>query len=244
MKKLIFFLATILTLSVYGQEREKKWQIGINFSPDYCYRMLKNNNGGTMADFVIATREELETPRWGYTAGLNFGYNFSKHFAIETGIQLSSKGEATDVHKVTLRFGDRIDDQYGFIPPSGKQITELKSSYSSYIYSEIPVRAIFLLGAKKIRFVTSLGITTNIFIVAKSKSIVKMSDGSTATYGHDMTTKFKTINLSPMASIGIDYKISNRINLRAEPTYRYGILKITDTPVTAYLWNAGLNLSC
>jgi hypothetical protein len=29
-----------------------------------------------------------------------------------------------------------------------------------------------------------------------------------------------------------------------EPTFRYGLLKIIDQPVTAYLWSAGLNITC
>lgn len=42
---------------------------------------------------------------------------------------------------------------------------------------------------------------------------------------------------------GIDYKINRRMNLRVEPTFRYGVLKTIDTPVTGYLYSGGLNIS-
>lgn len=45
-----------------------------------------------------------------------------------------------------------------------------------------------------------------------------------------------------MISAGIDYRMNDRMNLRVEPTFRYGVMKITDAPITAYLFNAGLNI--
>jgi hypothetical protein len=45
-----------------------------------------------------------------------------------------------------------------------------------------------------------------------------------------------------LISAGAEYKIKNKMYVRIEPTFRYGVLKIIDAPVTAYLWNAGLNM--
>jgi hypothetical protein len=42
--------------------------------------------------------------------------------------------------------------------------------------------------------------------------------------------------------LGLEYRLKNSFFIRAEPTFRYGILKIIDQPVTEYLWNAGLNI--
>jgi hypothetical protein len=43
-------------------------------------------------------------------------------------------------------------------------------------------------------------------------------------------------------SVGIDYRINEKMNLRIEPTFRYGVLKIIDTPVTGYLYSGGINV--
>jgi hypothetical protein len=45
-----------------------------------------------------------------------------------------------------------------------------------------------------------------------------------------------------MVSAGVDYKLNNKMHLLAEPTFRYGIIKTKDAPVTEHLWNAGLNV--
>ncbi|HRN94808.1 MAG TPA: hypothetical protein PL084_08790, partial [Chitinophagales bacterium] len=54
---------------------------------------------------------------------------------------------------------------------------------------------------------------------------------------------YKKVNISPLISVGIDYKINSRMNLRVEPTFRYGVLKLMDTPITTYLYSGGLNIS-
>jgi hypothetical protein len=33
------------------------------------------------------------------------------------------------------------------------------------------------------------------------------------------------------------------MNVRIEPTIKYGVLKIIDTPITAFLYSGGLNMS-
>lgn len=43
---------------------------------------------------------------------------------------------------------------------------------------------------------------------------------------------------------GIDWQMCNKFNLRVEPTFRYGLLKIIDEPITAYLWSCGLSFTC
>ena len=56
------------------------------------------------------------------------------------------------------------------------------------------------------------------------------------------TNEFKKIDISPMISAGIDYKINDNNHMLIEPTCRYGIIKIKDAPVSEKLWSAGLNV--
>jgi len=53
---------------------------------------------------------------------------------------------------------------------------------------------------------------------------------------------YNKLNFSPTMSVGIDYRINEKMNLRIEPTFRYGVLKIIDTPVTGYLYSGGINV--
>jgi hypothetical protein len=123
------------------------------------------------------------------------------------------------------------------------QITKAEFIYT-HNYFDIPLRVIFSFGENRFCFIASAGLTTNILLNSSQTGIFEYEDGSQGKETHDQEYKFKSLNISPTISAGIDYRISNKINLSVEPTYRYGLLKIIDTPVSAYLWNSGLNITC
>lgn len=207
----------------------RKFQIGINFSPDICYRTLKNNDGSNTSQIVIRIRNENETIKLGYTTGLNFCYNFNTSIGIETGVQFSNKGYQSKMKSLRYNQPEPDDPLFG------------KFRYNFYCM-DIPLKANITFGEKKLRLLTSFGLTTNILFKETSTSVLIYSDGKKrkeAPQGYD----FNNLNFSPTLGIGIDYQINNRMHLRVEPTFRYNVLKIIDTPVTAYLYNGGINIS-
>jgi hypothetical protein len=241
----IFSSLIILTPNLFAQEKEedvhesdfKRIQIGINFSPDYCYRILKSDDSEN-ADLVTALRDKNETVKLGYTTGLNLVYNFNKRFGVEIGAQFSNKGYRTK----KMNYGDPIDSRNGFnFPPPNNEPVSGKFIYNNY-YIDVPLKVNFILGKKKIRFISSAGFATNIFIKETSKLILDYDDGSTEKRINSTPFDYNRINISLMISAGIDWKINSKNNLRVEPTFRYGVLKTIDAPVTAYLWSAGLNI--
>lgn len=251
MKELLTILASIIsltsiaqdTLKTKGSTAFKRMMFGVNSSPDYCFRTLNNNGGNAMASTVFDLRNKSEEYKIGYTAGLNACYNFSKRFGIELGVQYSNKGYT--YHMSDLSFGDLIGSGTGIVysTTTGQVPVEAKYRYN-FIYLDVPARAIFHLGAKKIRFVASVGVTTNILLKATLTSVSEYEDGNTKRETYDQEYDFKSLNISPTISAGLDYSINNKLNLRAEPTFRYGLLAIIDAPITAYLWNAGMNITC
>lgn len=233
MKHLTIFFLTLIAFSCYGQYKIKETpikdfkrvQIGINVSPDICFRTLKNNEGTSSSDLIITQRNDRETVKVGYTTGLNVCFNIKKFVGLETGIQYSNKGYETK--KQDLIFG-QSDTQSKFV-------------YDFHCI-DIPVKVNFTIGKKKVRFFISVGLTTNIFIKETHTSFLYYPDRidkKTSPANLD----YNKVNLSPTISVGIDYKINDRMNLRVEPTFRYGVLKIIDMPVTGYLYSGGLNIS-
>ncbi len=230
------------TLKLNVTPSYKRFLIGINISPDYCYRTLESTNGSSISNEIIELRDKDEIFKIGYTAGFNFCYNISKKFGIESGVHYSNKGFAFKASNLT--FGDMIDPRYGFVYTSNGTVGPKKIKFVyNYHYLDVPIRAIFIFGEKRIHFVASLGVTTNILINATQTSVFEYEDGDIKRNTIDQPYEFKTLNLTPTISVGMDYKISERINFRVEPTFRYGLLRIIDTPVTAYLWSGGLNIT-
>ncbi|MBP7773201.1 MAG: hypothetical protein KA193_11820, partial [Bacteroidia bacterium] len=68
MKRLTTLLASIISLAAFGQDtlktkgatEFKRMMFGVNSSPDYCYRTLKNNGGNAMASTVFDIRNSSE----------------------------------------------------------------------------------------------------------------------------------------------------------------------------------------
>ncbi len=173
----------------------------------------------------------MEMVKFGYTTGINLCFNFSQLIGLETGIQFSNKGYKTK----------KMDLIY--FPPNPALPSKVKFTYA-YQYIGFPLRVKFSMGKSKIRFLTSIGLMTNFLLNVKQTANYEYNNGSTEKKTQSSTSGFNKIDISPMMSIGIDYKLNNKIHLIAEPTFRYGIIKIKDAPVAERLWNAGLNFSC
>jgi len=234
MKRVFILLMTFSSFVVQGQESKpseniKRILIGVNFSPDYNFRTLKNNDGSSSSDLVIKSRNDIEIAKFGYTAGLNVCINFSQLVGLETGIQYSNKGYKTK------------DQDLIFAQPNPSLPTKSKFIYT-YQYIGIPLKAKFTVGKSKVRFLSSVGFMTNFLLQVKQTNILEYSDGKTDEKTQSITSNFKKVDISPMISLGIDYKVSDKIHLIAEPTFRYGVIKTKDAPVTENLWNAGLNI--
>jgi Outer membrane protein beta-barrel domain len=251
MKQLLILALILLSNVGFGQETKetksldngKRLFIGANVSADYCYRTLKNDYGGSIGNLIIDLRNDTEVPKLGYTAGLDLCYNIHKNIGIELGVQYSNKGYSFS--SLDLYYGDMRDDRYGFTYDSNGASSpiNIKIIYN-HIYFDVPLRAILSFGEKKVRFVTSIGVATNILLKATNTIILEYQNEDTKKQTQELNYDFNKVNFSPMISIGVDYKVGKKINLRAEPTFRYGVLKIIDAPIAGYLWNSGLNISC
>jgi hypothetical protein len=252
MKRLITIAAIMISFPSFGQESSKavntadfnRLSFGINISPDYCFRTLKNNDGSSTSAMIIAERNKHELFKIGYTAGLNVCYNISRKAAIGLGVQYSNKGFKFSESGSDLTFGDMNDPRYGFIYATATGIPDKIITNYNYHYIDIPLTAVFTFGQKRIQFVTRVGIAANILLSSNEITILKYPDGSKKRQTQDQLYDYRKLDISPTASIGIAYKISNKICMKIEPTFRYGLIKIIDSPVTGYLWNGGLNISC
>lgn len=219
--------------TAHGQDRNPTHEnlIGFNFSPDYSFRTLKNNDGSSSSDLVIKSRNDIEIAKFGYTTGLTIFFNVTQKIGLETGIQYSNKGFKTK----------NQDLIYIPLPPNPSLPTKLKINYA-YNYIGFPIKAKFTSGKTKLLFIASAGFTTNFLLNVKQTNYFEYADGKKEKKTESTTSDFNKVDITPMISTGFEYKVSNKIHFIAEPTFRFGLLKTKDTPVSEKLWNFGLNI--
>lgn len=223
--KLLFLLTIILlTLTSFAQN---KIYIGFSFSPDYSFRTLKNADGSSGSDYSIKSRNSIEKAKLGYTTAFKIGYHISNIISLETGVEYSNKG-----------YGMKEQDII-FIDPDPNAAIKYKSHFN-YNYIGIPLKAKFAFGYQKLRFIAGGGVVTNFLINAKIKSKLTYADGSKKCVNESYKNDVNEINITPELSIGLVYKLTNKINISAEPTFRYTLIKVKNAPVQEKLWSAGL----
>lgn len=203
-------------------------QIGINASFDVAYRTLKNNNGSSISNQLIHARNENEIPKIGYSGGINVLFNLKRNMSLESGIQYSNKGYQTKmVETVSFQPNDPL------APEKAKVIYH-------FHYVDVPLKFNYFFGNRKIRYLASVGVTTNVFLKETQTSIRVYADHKEKVpISSDF--EYERFNVSPSIGIGIDYQMNDKINVRIEPTFRYGVSKIIDAPITAYLFSGGIN---
>lgn len=231
MKKIFLLIAFLASYTLYAQEASpgSKISIGFNFSPDYNYRTIKST--GKLPDPGFESWEDNQIGKLGYTTALTMFIKLSDRVELETGLQYSNKGYQTKTMNLVFE-GE---------PTNPLVQTKAKFLYS-YQYIGIPLKLNLFFGEGDVRFVSGIGVTTNFLLNVQNKGYYEYANGKKETTKSKSTDGFNKIDMSSMISLGIDYKLTNTIHLRAEPTFRYGIIKTKDSPNKENLWNAGVNL--
>lgn len=233
---ILFLLVLISSNSTFGQNDDNsnrdvpKLQFGINFSPDVNYRRLYANDKTSTTDFVVNYRNENEFAKLSFSTGFNLSYQINSFFGIETGVQYANKGYTA--FNLGLAFEPRDSNDPG-IP------LDIISVYS-YHFFDFPLRVNFTIGKKDVRFFSSVGLIFNGIFGTTRTDFLTFSD-KTSKRKFKIDEGFNRFNVSSLISLGIDYRLTEKTNLRLEPTVRYGLFPIINAPLSEHLYSVGLN---
>ena len=197
--------------------------MGLNFSPDYCFRQLNTSAG---EDWITESRDSNEIPKFGYTTGLSLLYQLKERIFIETGLQLSDKGEKTKTIELHP------------LEPDPLLISNRVSFKYHYYYLQLPVMVNYVCIKGKVQLFVSSGFSFNIFL--NSRNVMKF-EGTDKTAESDSPQDISTFNIEFLFGGGIDYRINKRLNIRLEPIYHQSIIPLVDAPVKQYQYSFGAN---
>jgi hypothetical protein len=236
MKQLFSLLFVFIQLVAFGQaddsDKENKISIGIIYSPDYCFRILKPDDS-EMAKFMVDYYNTTQSHTIGFTSGLSLNYKLNKKIQFESGILLSEKGYKD-------KRGYEGIHQYDPYP-----YRVYSTTYDYLYFIEIPLKVNYFVTSKKIKIYFTGGVSNSIFF--KSGIIIKdtYADGTEKTINHKFRPRsdIKNINLATTVGFGFFYSFTNRLSIRVEPTCRYFLTSDTknSTDIKEHLYSFGIN---
>lgn len=232
MKKLLLPLLLITAQTLHAQtESTSRFSYGITASADYCYRILKSE---PVTTWIMDSRDTLEIPKIGFTAGLQARYMLSEHFALAAGISFADRGEKTK------------DLGLIYIQPDPLLPTKGRFNYH-YYYIDVPVTAnyFFTIGNKS-RIYLSAGIAPNLFVTNSNTGTLTYADGRTEkTRSSDRNTDlFNPFTVSVVGGVGFSTSLGKHLGLNMQTVYRRSLMSmVKNTSIDQWLYSGGLEVS-
>lgn len=170
------------------------------------------------------------------------GYRLSKHWGIEAGVGYSRLGWKQRVDFSALSFGDQIEPRRGFIYATNDIAFKSITFIDVFHYLEFPIGVMFQCGNGKWSSISSAGVAPTMLIAEEVRTVKRYESGKPERQSESSQYDFNTFNLFPYLSTGVAFRPWERWEFRLQPTVRYGLLQIIDTPVTGHLYMGSIDL--
>ena len=228
------------------KKKEKKTfkhiYIGVSATPSLSYRYLHGSfvpagNSQENIQGIIDYSNKHSVPELGVNVAAKVGINVTHWLAIESGVGYS-----------LIRYRYNSDQFYtpsiwngnNYVPADSFKTRDKET----YHYLTIPIGLRFSIGHRKVRGIIAAGAELDFLLQQRADYTYTYANGITQSSTIiQQTHNFNTFNVSPYLGIGMDCYLSPAVVLRVMPQAQIQGLKNTNTPITEYLWNAGLNIS-
>ena len=229
MKELIIIsilFAPILSIAQESVNKESKFSVGVNFSPNYSYRTLKYPDN--LQSFVD-DRERSEHPSFGFNTGIAVQYLLMKKFEVELCIQFSRQTHM--LKEVTV------------VGTMGNVSMGLADVQLRYHYIEIPILVNYRIVNQKFFGYISAGVSINQFLNDESKAWLTYSNGDNeVVHSESGILDFNKTVVGLVGGVGLGYHISEKLNLRVEPLFRYSLAPLAEAPIDQYNYSIGCQI--
>jgi len=229
-KPLTSLLLALLTFSAIAQAQNStnKWQVGLNISPDICYRNIFITEGkvSDQTTAVINLRNSAEKPKLSYSGGLSVVYRYNPKLSFQAGLNYANVGYKSEIA--------------GFIGPVEEDFPLSAKYIDNFHYLEVPTKVNFIFGENRLQYTVGAGLSSAYLMETKNTVVSYYADSTTRKHIQNQDP-YKPFNLFATLNVGLLYQLSNKWQLKLEPTFRYGLLRTSDTPVSGRLYNFGLS---
>jgi outer membrane protein W len=212
MIRIISFLSLLIALTGSAQTNDtlkyNNVKLGLSVAPSFSSRYLKaESDAQTNADYF----DSIENPHLGYSFGLNFGYQISKRFSVNTGLLFSNKAQGSKSASLAII-----------------------SNYTNNIYYlDLPLKFNYYFISKRSKFYLTGGANFSYFLANKiAYRKENITDKFTA-----MSDDLNDFNIAGVIGLGVDVPIYKRWAFNCEVNYQHAFTPVLDTPIKRYLYS-------
>jgi outer membrane protein W len=218
MKKVISVIVVLITLPAFGQQNDSlkfnNLKLGLSVSPSFSFRYLKaESDAQANSDYY----DSIEMPHLGYSLGLNFGYQISKRFSINSGLFFANRAQSS----------------------KSASLASISNFTNNIYYLDFPLKFNYYLLSKKSKLYLTGGANFSYFL-ANNVSYRKESNNEVlSSKGDDLNS----INIAGIFGIGIDVPIYKRWAFNFEVNYQHAFTPLLNTPIERYLYSFNPTIS-
>jgi len=215
MKKIISFLilfTAFTALPTFAQQNDtlkyNNVKMGLSIAPSFSSRYLKAESAAqTNADYF----DSIENPHLGYSVGLNFGFQISKSFSVNTGLLFSNKAQGS----------------------KSASLATISNYTNNIYYLDLPLKFNYYCSVKKSKFYLTGGVNFSYFLANKISYRKENITSNFTAEGEDLSD----FNIAGVIGLGVDVPIYKRWSFNFEVNYQHAFTPVLNTPIKRYLYS-------
>ncbi len=218
MIKVISILIVLISLPVFGQQNDtlkfNNLKLGLSISPSFSSRYLKaESEAKSNADYF----DSIEMPSLGYSLGLNFGFQFSKRFSINSGLFFANRAQSS----------------------KSSSLKSISNFTNNIYYLDLPLKFNYYLMSKKSKLYLTGGANFSYFLAS---NVSYRKEGNTELFSAKVDN-LNAMNIAGIIGVGIDVPIYKRWALNFEVNYQHAFTPLLETPIERYLYSFNPTIS-
>lgn len=195
---------------------------------------------GIDASKVSEELQQQGQAQFSYQTGFQVGYRFYKGFTLQSGVHYTALQSSISTNQYIEQNGQKYPSfltlaQAEYVPQGDVIVTtsnrgavpEAITVNNQFQFLSIPLQVGYLFGKNKWRYGLSAGVSANMLL---NSTFASSNDASVAalSLGANNQGFYKPVFLSSMASVSVQYLLSEALRLSLQPTYQQALESVAE----------------